>query len=413
LLAVGVPFLVRLVALVLNLRAFSPAPPADLADIYDGDAYAKSQAYARESARIEIVELVFGMAALLAFWLAGGFGWLGDLVARVHPGEVQRGLAGFALVFVAVRVFSLPFSIYDTFVIERKFGFNRTTWPTFVSDRLKGLVLAALLGLPLAALVLWFFVRTPHAWLWSWLVMAGFSLVLTFVAPKWIFPLFNTFTPLPDGELKSAIHNMAGRCQFPIGEISVIDGSRRSTKANAFFAGFGRNKRIALFDTLIEKHTVPELVAVLAHEIGHFKLGHIWQMLAGSLFHSAFLLFLLGWTIRDPRFFAAFGVSSPSVWMGFVLFGIISPALVMGMAVIQCAVSRRNEFQADRFARRVTGGAQPMIDALKKLAHDHLENLTPHPMFVALHYSHPPLRDRLAALSGPLEIIGCPGDGTR
>jgi STE24 endopeptidase len=396
--ALLLPFAVRMIASCLNLLALDAALPPDCADIYDNAKYAESQRYAQASMRLDMIESTVQVVLLLAFWIGGGFGWLDHFVRSWHFGEIGSGLPGLGLLYAATAIVSLPWSIYNTFVLEARHGFNKTTPATFISDRIKGLALAILIGGPVASLLLWFYSTVPYAWLWSWLAIAVISLVATFLAPRWLFPLFNKFTPLPPGELRDAIERLAETCAFPFRDISVVDGSKRSTKANAFFAGFGKTKRIALFDTLIEKHTVPELVAVLAHEIGHFKRHHIWQMTTLGLVQTGILLFVLGLVIDNPSLFQAFGVSTPSVWLGFVFFSIIYQPIGLAVSATLAALSRRNEFDADAFAAQAIDSPRPLMDALKKLSRDHLANLTPHPVYVGLHYSHPPLRQRLAAL---------------
>ncbi|MGI8605048.1 MAG: M48 family metallopeptidase [Verrucomicrobiales bacterium] len=399
LLAIVVPYAVKAVASWLNLGALESSLPEDCSDIYDAEAYSRSQRYTRESIRLDLVQSTLECVGLLIFWLAGGFSWLDRFVRSFHLADIGSGLVGLSLMFLAGQALALPFSLYDTFVLEARYGFNKTTLATFIADRLKGLALGFALGLPVVALVLWLFLNVPHAWLWSWGTATAFSLILTFIAPKYLFPLFNKFTPLPDGELKDAIHRMAADCQFPLGEISVIDGSRRSTKANAFFAGFGKTKRIALYDTLVSRHSVPELVAVLAHEVGHFKRHHIWQLLVLGVLQTGILFFLLDQSLGHPQVFHAFGVAMPSLWLGFVLFAILYQPLALPMGMGLAALSRKNEFEADAFATQTVGTPRALFEALKKLARDNLANLTPHRFYVLLHHSHPPIRERLAALA--------------
>jgi STE24 endopeptidase len=271
------------VATLLNLRRLDPRLPEEFAGVFSEADYAKSQEYARESERFDLMAGTFRLLVFLGFWLGGGFAWLDGLVRGMAEGEIVRGLLGFALMHAGSTLVSLPFEIYGTFRIEAKYGFNKTTPGTFAADRVKGLGLAAGIGLPLLALLLWIFQRVPQAWVWAWVATTVFMLALQFVAPRWLMPLYNKFTPLEEGPLRRAILGLAERCAFPLRDVFIIDGSRRSTKGNAFFAGFGRNKRIALYDTLVEKHPEPELLAVLAHEIGHFKKRHIVQRLVAAV----------------------------------------------------------------------------------------------------------------------------------
>ena len=389
----------EVIATVLNLRRLSPKLPAGLEDIYEAEAYAKSQAYTRESERFGLVSGSLRLAVFIIFWLAGGFGWLDGLVRSWTDSPVWQGLAGFSLLYAASTVIGLPFSWYDTFRIEAKYGFNKTTPGTFVIDIIKGLVLAALLGGPLMALLIWIFDTWDNAWLWAWIATTILMLALQYIAPRWLMPLFNKFTPLPDGSLKNEINALSAKCDFPLAGLFVIDGSKRSTKANAFFAGFGRNKRIALYDTLIEKHPEPELIAVLAHEIGHFKCRHIVQRMVVAVVQMALLFLLMGFFMKSSGLHSAFGVTRPSVWLSFVFFMYLFEPVQTVIGIAGNMWSRRHEFEADAYAARVTGSPQPLMSGLKRLARDTLANLTPHPFYAFIHYSHPPMQERLAALA--------------
>jgi STE24 endopeptidase len=256
-----------------------------------------------------------------------------------------------------------------------------------------------LLGGSILAVVVWLFEKQPNAWLYAWGTVTAFMLLMTYVGPKWIMPLFNKFTPLEDGELKQSIAAMAKRCDFPFAEVAVMDGSKRSARANAFFAGFGKSKVIALFDTLVKKHTVPELTAVLAHEIGHFKCKHIVQRLVVSILQIGLLLFLLGLVMNNPGLSAAFGIEKASVAVSLVLFTFLFEPAQFLFGILASVWSRKHEYEADAYAANAMGGPEALMEGLKKLSTDNLTNLTPHPAHVFLNYSHPPLRERLAALS--------------
>ena len=388
------------VATLLNLRRLDPRLPEEFAGVFSEADYAKSQEYARESERFDLMAGTFRLLVFLGFWLGGGFAWLDGLVRGMAEGEIVRGLLGFALMHAGATLVSLPFEIYGTFRIEAKYGFNKTTPGTFAADRVKGLGLAAGIGLPLLALLLWIFQRVPQAWVWAWVATTVFMLALQFVAPRWLMPLFNKFTPLDEGPLRRAILGLAERCAFPLRDVFIIDGSRRSTKGNAFFAGFGRNKRIALYDTLVEKHPEPELLAVLAHEIGHFKKRHIVQRLVAAVVQLAVLFLCMGLVLTNAGLAEAFGLKGPTLWLGFVFFMILFEPVQLLIGIAGNVWSRRHEFEADEYAASVTGGPEAMTGALKRLARDSLSNLTPHPLYVFLHYSHPPMLERLAALRG-------------
>lgn len=393
----------ELAATLLNLKAFPETVPPVLEGLMDREKLDRARDYLRVNAKSGIVQSTVSLGVLLVFWSLGGFGWL-DGVARSFSGsEVVVGLIFLSALFLGQSVISLPFSVYDTFVIEQKFGFNRATPRTFIMDRLKGLVLAAVLGLPLAAGVLWIFGNVPNAWLWAWGLVTVFQLVLTYLAPTLIMPLFNKFTPMPEGELKQDIETLGVKCGFPLSEVFVMDGSKRSTKANAFFTGLGKQKKIALFDTLVDKSSKPELLGVLAHEIGHFRCGHIKQRLAVGIIQTAVIFFLLGLaTDPDGKFsrllFDAFGVKQISPHVGLVLFSILLEPVSKFLGVLANAWSRKHEFEADAYAAKMTGDNVSLGEALKKMTADHLSHPSPAPLRVWLDYSHPPLARRLEAL---------------
>ena len=397
--ALVVDFLLGLVADGLNLRALRSELPDALRGVYTPEEFRRSQDYTRVRTRFGRIESMFHLAIFVGFWLLGGFGWLDGWTRSLGLGTVVTGLVFVSALVVAKSILGSPFRIYSTFVIEERFGFNRTTWKTFLLDAVKGALLGALLGLPILAAVLWFFDRAGSlAWLYCWLALSTFTLALNAVFPTWILPLFNRFEPLEEGELRSALSDYARSVGFALSGLFVIDGSRRSSRANAFFAGFGRNKRVALFDTLVESHTVPELVAVMAHEVGHYKRGHIIKGLVLSVVNSGVVFYLLSIFLAHQGLFAAFGVAEPSVHAGLVFFGMLYAPIEMALSLGINALLRRHEFEADRFAVDTTGEPRAMVTALEKLSADNLSNPTPHPFYVALHYSHPPLLQRLAAI---------------
>ena len=390
-------------ATLLNIKAFPNTVPKPLEGLMDAAKLEQARSYLGAHARFGIIQSTVSLAVLLIFWTFGGFGWLDAFSRSLTGSAVPAGLVFLALLFLGQSLISLPFSVYDTFVIEQKFGFNRSTPATFIMDRLKGLLLAAIIGLPLAAAVLWIFGNVAHAWLWAWAVVTAFQLILTYLAPSLIMPLFNKFTPMPDGELKQDIEALGVKCGFPLTGVFVMDGSKRSTKANAFFTGLGKRKKIALFDTLVEKSSKPELLGVLAHEIGHFRCGHIKQRLAVGILQSAVIFYLLGLaTDPDGKFarllFDAFGVKQISPQVGLVLFSILLEPVGKILGVLANAWSRRHEFEADAYAAKVTGDGAALGEALKKMTADHLSHPTPAPLRVWLDYSHPPLLQRLEAL---------------
>lgn len=397
--ALVLDFVLRLVANLLNLKALKLELPPALEGVYRPEDYRNSQEYTRAATRLHLAVSTFGLLLLLCFWFAGGFNHLDQIVRSWGFVPIVNGLLYIGILLIAYALLMLPFSIYATFVIEERFGFNRTPPSTFFLDRVKGLALAVLLGIPLLAGILSLFEYSgPYAWLYCWIMITIFSLAIQFVAPTWIMPLFNKFTPMESGELKEAIVKYASSVNFPIKNVFVMDGSKRSSKSNAFFIGFGRNKRIVLFDTLIQKHTTPELVAVLAHEIGHYKKKHILQGMAISILHTALILFLLSVLLGSPGLYEAFYMQQQSIYTGIVFFGLLYTPIELLLSIVMQTVSRKNEYQADRFAAETINEPRNLVDALKKLSATNLSNLTPHPFYVFLNYSHPPLLQRVQAI---------------
>jgi STE24 endopeptidase len=392
-------FHLEIIATFLNLAQFRHALPQRLKEIFSEETVQKAGEYASASSKLDLLRSTLSLAVLVAFWWGGGFGWLASWSNGWGWSEIKTGVGVIGLLLLAQNMISLPFDAYDTFKVEAEFGFNRTTVGTFIMDRVKGLVLTALLGGPLLALVLWFFQTQKLAALYAWATVAIFSIVMAWISPRLLMPLFLKFKPLENGPLREALLALAARLKFPVVDVSVVDGSRRSSKANAFLSGFGKNKRIALFDTLIEKHSQEELEAILAHEIGHHKCRHVPKQLALGLLESGLLFFLLHAALQSPAFFAAFGVAGKPLGLGMVLFSILySPASLL-LGLLSSASSRKHEFEADAFAKTACGNA-PLMTGLKKLSLDHLTHPNPHPLTVWLHYSHPPIGQRLAALEG-------------
>jgi STE24 endopeptidase len=393
----------ELIATLLNLKTFPPTPPPELEGLMDQEKLDQARAYLTTNSRFDIIRASFSLAILLVFWFLGGFPFLDGLSRSLSGNTILSGLIFLSALFLGQNLVSIPFDWYETFVIEEKFGFNKSTPATFVSDRVKNLALSAILGLPLAAGILWIFSEIPNAWLWAWAFVTAFQLILTYLAPSLILPLYNKFTPMPDGDLKDAIHALGVKCGFPLEGVFVIDGSKRSTKANAYFTGFGKHKKIALFDTLTEKSTPPELLAILAHEIGHFRLGHIKQRLAVGILQMALIFFLIGLATDPNGSFArllhdAFGVAQISPHAGLVFFTILLEPASKLLSILANAWSRKHEFEADAYAAQSTGEPQALATALKKLSSDHLSHPAPHKLRVVLDYSHPPLLQRLQAL---------------
>jgi len=392
-------YLLDLIVDILNMRHLRTDLPGEFVGYYDGERYEKSQEYLKETTRFGFVADSIVTPLIIAFILVGGFNCVDHLARGFHQGSIPTGLIFAAVLLFLSQMVSIPFSTYGTFVIEEKYGFNKTTPKTFVLDILKTWILAAVIGGVLFACVLWFFEKAgPWAWLWCWMALTLFQICLMFVAPVVILPIFNKFIPLPEGELRAAIEDYARTQHFRLKGVFTMDGSKRSTKSNAFFTGFGRFKRIVLFDTLIEKHTVDELVSVLAHEMGHYRKKHILKSMLISILTSGLMFFILSLFINNRELFAAFGMEHVSVYASLFFFGFLYAPIEMLLSVFGNILSRRHEYEADAFAVDTYGKPEAMISALKKLSVDALSNLTPHPLKVFLGYSHPPVLDRIRAI---------------
>ncbi len=383
----------------LNLKRAEQDPPEAFKALYDADRRERLLRYLRINTRFGWLTTAVTLPAMVIFWFGKGFPILDAWVRSLGPGPVWGGLLYIGCLALLSSVLSLPFSIYDTFVIEARFGFNKTTWSTFVMDRVKGVLLSILLGAPLLAGILAFFEYAgANAWWCCWIVVTVYTLAARIIVPLWIMPLFNKFDPIEPGPLKTAVMAYARSIRFPLEDIYVMDGSRRSTKSNAFFTGFGKNKKIVLFDTLIRKHTIPELVAILAHEMGHFKKRHILQGTIIGVLQAGVMLYLLSLFISLPALFDAFFMDETSIYAGLVFFGMLYAPIDLFTGVLVRMLSRRNEYAADRFSADTTGDAQSLSDALIKLSADNLSNPHPHPFHVFLNHSHPPAAERIKAL---------------
>ena len=391
-----ITFIVKLVSELLNLKSAAAGVPQEFAGLFDEEAYKKSGEYLGATTHLSLITSAVDLGFLLFFWFSGGFNLLDQFLKGYGFNPIVTGVFYIVSLLLMQSLIDIPFSVYKPFVIEERFGFNKTTQSVFVTDLLKTLFLTALLGTPLLAGVLWFFETTGSlAWLWAWGGVTIVTLLLQYIAPTWIMPLFNKFVPLEEGELKSAIMQYAGTVHFPLSGVYVLDGSKRSAKANAFFTGFGKRKRIALFDTLISAHTVQELVAVLAHEIGHFKKKHIIINMVLSLLNLGALFFLLSLFMKNRLLFDAFYMKDLSVYGSLIFFSLLYTPVEWILSVFMQALSRKHEYEADAYAVSTFEQGSVLADALKKLSRNNLSNLTPHPLYVFLNYSHPPLLQRI------------------
>ena len=392
-------YLLDIAVNLLNVRHAKVDLPREFLGYYDAKKYRQSQEYLKENTRFGIIMETISTPVIIAFMVLGGFNAVDQFARSFHLGPIPTGLIFAGLLMLALQIFHLPFSIYETFVIEERYGFNRTTPRTFVLDILKGWLLVVILGGILLSLVLWFFGKTGSwAWLYCWLAMTLFQLFLMFIAPVVILPIFNKYVPLEDGELRDAIEDYARSQNFKMKGVFKMDGSKRSTKSNAFFTGFGKFRRIVLFDTLMEKHPTRELVSILAHEMGHYKKRHVLKSLVLSFLTSGMMFFILSLFINNKGLFAAFRMEETSIYASLVFFGFLYSPMETVLSILGNMLSRKNEHEADVFAVKTYGRPESMISALKRLSVENLSNLTPHPLKVFIGYSHPPVLDRIRAI---------------
>ena len=382
----------------LNAKRFKSTVPPELADVFDESEYQKSQQYKRTNYKFGVISDGFSLILTICFLVFGGFEWVDQFTRSITEDPIPMALIFFGIIMLGSALLGLPFSYYRTFVIEEEYGFNKTSPSTFFSDKLKGGILTVILGGGILTLFMLFYQSTgPYFWIYAWIAVGIFILFINLFYSRLIVPLFNKQTPLEDGSLKSSIENYAQKVGFELQNIFVIDGSKRSTKANAYFSGFGKEKRITLFDTLIQDLSEDEIVAVLAHEVGHYKRNHIIVNLIVSLLTTGLTLYILSLFINHPEISLAIGVSTPSFHAALVGFALLYSPISELTGLLMNYVSRKFEFQADDFAK-TTFASQPLVSSLKKLSKKSLSNLTPHPAYVFVHYSHPPLVERIRNL---------------
>ena len=382
-----------------NLKAATSQIPPQLEGLYDAEKYAKQQSYFRTNNRFSLITSTFTTIIMVVMLSTQTFGSIYDYCLSITTNTIGVTLIYFGLIFIAYDILMLPFQIYDTFVIEERFGFNKTTVKTFIGDKIKSLILAAILGGGLLSLIVWLYTLLGTSFWWAaFLVSISVMLIMNLFYSQIIVPLFNKQTPLPEGELRNEIEKFAQKAGFEITNIYVIDGSKRSTKANAYFSGMGKKKRIVLFDTLIEELSIPEIVAVLAHEIGHYKKRHTLKnfILAGATL--LLQLFILSLTLTSTTMAEAMGVVQPAFALSLIAFGILYTPIDMVTGLIMNSLSRRAEYQADKFAADY-GLGEELISGLKKISVKSLSNLTPDKLYVKFHYSHPTLLQRIQAIN--------------
>jgi STE24 endopeptidase len=383
----------------LNASWRSKPLPEELKDIYDEKDYLKSQQYGKIKSKFSIITGSFQFVLILLMFFLGGFSFIDEFAHKLVENQILAVLIFFGILFFISDILSLPFTIYATFVIEEKFGFNKTTPKTFFFDKIKGWLLAIILGGIILGLIVWFYFQTTTLfWIYTWLAVSFFSIFMAMFYSNLIVPLFNKQTPLEDGELKDAVFQFSQKAGFKLDNIFVIDGSKRSTKANAYFSGLGSKKRIVLYDTLIKDMTTDQIVAVLAHEIGHYKLKHTYTSMILSIIQTGAILYILSLFVANSQLSIALGAKAPTFELGLIAFGILFSPISSIIGLIMNKLSRKNEYQADRFAASY-GLGNELIGSLKKLSVNNLTNLTPHPAYVFVNFSHPTLYERIKAIN--------------
>ena len=398
--ALIVEYLLSTISAILNVNSITEELPSQFINVYDREKYARSQAYLKAKTRFGLLSSTFGLSFILVVIHLGLFGYLDGFVREQTNNPILAGLLFFAIIFIINDLITMPFSIYSTFVIEQKFEFNRTTPRTYLVDKFKGYLVTTLLGGIVLGTILFFFdYYGPSGWWIAWLAIALFMVAIQPLFVHIIAPIFNKFTPLEKGGLRSAIEAYAEKVKFPLTRIDVMDGSRRSSHSNAYFSGFGKSKRVALFDTLLTQHNTEEIVSVVAHEVGHYKKKHIILGTILSVLETGIMLFVFRFIMSDPDLFLVFGVEKVSVYAGLIFFGLLYAPVNLITSLFTSALSRHNEYQADRYAFDTTGNKQALISMLKGLAANNLSHLTPHPLTVFLSYSHPPVTKRIEAIA--------------
>ncbi len=392
-------YILEILVNILNLRALKPSLPNEFKDTFDEDKYIKSQEYTKTNTKFSFVTSTFSLIVNLTFIFGGIYNYIDILVRNYGYNINLTGLLFFGFLFVINDILNIPFSLYKTFIIEEKFGFNKTTITTYLSDKLKGYFLTILIGGPVLYLILYFFsTYSSYGWLYVWIFLVSFSILMQPIFTTFIAPMFNKFTPLEDGPLLNRIKNYLKEVNFPVAKLEVIDGSKRSSHSNAYFSGIGKYKRIALFDTLLEQMNDDEILSIIAHEVGHYKLKHIYTGILLSALQSGIMLYILSIFINNSSLFEVFQMENLSVYASLVFFSMLYSPISMIIGIFFTMVSRKNEFSADAYSVKTAKLPDSLISGLKKLSKENLSNLTPHWLNVFLNYTHPPVLDRIVAI---------------
>jgi STE24 endopeptidase len=385
----------------LNAKSWDLPIPQELAGIYDEEKYAKARSYHKAKEKLSSIASILSTIIILVFLWAKGFAIVHLQIAEITFSPVLQALLFFGVFAIASDIIGLPFELYSIFVIEEKFGFNKMTWKTYVADKIKGYALGAIIGGVLLSLFVWFYTISGNSfWIYAWILFTVFTLFFTMFYTSLIVPIFNKLNPLETGSLREKIEAFAQKINFPLTNIFVIDGSKRSTKANAYFSGIGSKKTIVLYDTLINEQTEEELVSVLAHEVGHYKMKHIQTSMIIGVLQIGVLLFILSLFINKPELSQALGLQTdvPVFHLGLIAFSLLYSPISLITGIFMNLLSRKNEFEADNYAKENTGTGEHLISALRKLSANNLSNLNPDKWYVFFHYSHPPLLKRVKNL---------------
>ena len=397
--ALIVEYLLSTISSVLNMNSITSTIPDGFQEFYDDKKYSKSQQYLKDKTKLGLYSSTFSLILTLIVIHFGLFGFLDEFVRSNSTHYIISGLLFFGILFLINDILNIPFSLYSTFVVEEKYGFNKTSIHTFIADKCKGYGLTIVFGSAIMVPVFYFFnTFQDNGWWIAWALITAFMIAVQPLFVHVIAPMFNKFTPLEEGDLKTAIEEFANKVSFPIGRIDVMDGSKRSAHSNAYFSGFGKSRRIALFDTLLDKHSTEEIVSVVAHEIGHYKKKHIITGTVLGVIETGIMLFIFNLFMNDSDLFAVFSVDTVSIYCGLVFFSMLYSPISMVTSIFTTAMSRKNEFEADAYALETTQKPEPLISMLKGLSASNLSHLTPHPLMVFLSYSHPPVVDRIAAV---------------
>ena len=398
--AIIIEYLLSSISSILDIKNITPTIPSDFKKAYDQEKYILSQDYLKARTSFGLFSSSFSLILIMIVIHSDIFGLLDQFVRGQSDSYILQGLLFIGIIYFFQDIVSLPFSIYHTFVIEERFGFNKTTLNLFIIDKIKGYAIFIVLGSIVIAPILYFFhVYGDIGWLIAWSILTAFMIAVQPLFVHVIAPMFNKFTPLEEGELRSAIEKYTAKVNFPLARIDIMDGSKRSAHSNAYFTGFGKSRRIAIFDTLVEKHSTNEIVSVVAHEVGHYKLKHVLQGTILGIVETGIMLFAFNLIMNDISLFQVFGVSQLSVHAGIVFFSMLYAPVSMFTSIVTTAISRKNEYEADKYSYDTTNNREALVSMLIGLSANNLSHLTPHPLKVFLSYSHPPVVDRIKAVN--------------